>query len=413
MASLFVMQTRQSAELMGSIALSHCHYLLESEPSDSDYGSSARASVFYKGQCVAQVRLRADELPDRGCTLRGIGRFKAYGTDDEWQQSARAQGICGEVRLSRILSIEAPHGLAGIMYQLRRSVLDVIKPELSCERALCAGLSLGSRRELRLKEIDQDMAELGLAHLIAVSGSHLALLSELIQRLLEKSHVKLTTRSLVVGAALFMYVCLCGFPLSAVRAWIMCCSTLLGQVLGRRGHGLSTLSIIVLVMCCVDMSCATNVGFLLSLLSVGAISLLNPYVRYVGQLLWSGSPRVRSSYLGVPAFVKRIISGLVSPMSVSLVCQFATFIVVAEQFGRISVVGVFANMLVSFPFSLCAALCLVFDVLCFIPCVGPLLAGIFIHVCSLAAGVFFGICELILKLPICSVALSQPHWSMS
>ncbi len=91
----------------------------------------------------------------------------------------------------------------------------------------------------------------GTAHLIAVSGSHLAIVGFVIEGVLQKTRLSRGLQRGLLVIALVGYAVFTGVSASAVRACCMGAATLLANGAGRRRHGLSalflTMSIFVLV----------------------------------------------------------------------------------------------------------------------------------------------------------------------
>jgi predicted membrane metal-binding protein len=70
-------------------------------------------------------------------------------------------------------------------------------------------------------KLSLDFRRIGISHLLALSGMHLAILSFFIHRLLSLLHIKKMARTVIVMLFVILYMFFTGFPLSVVRAGVM------------------------------------------------------------------------------------------------------------------------------------------------------------------------------------------------
>ena len=102
--------------------------------------------------------------------------------------------------------------------------------------------------ELNQTDASDRFAATGLSHLIAVSGSHLALIAAFVERLMARTRLTRGARFGIIGALSIAYVLFTGGAASAVRSVAMVCLTMFAQGGRRRAHGISAL-------------CLTTIGF--------------------------------------------------------------------------------------------------------------------------------------------------------
>ena len=188
---------------------------------------------------------------------------------------------------------------------------------------------LGSRTQLSSR-IRDDYSKSGVSHVLALSGMHLGILYGLFSLFLFRR--KNVVCQLLLLSAIWCYVLMVGFPVSAVRAAMMLSVCTLVQLAGRRGLTLNTLSFSALVMVLFHPYCVFDVGFQLSYLSVGFITMFSPPLyRFITP--WRLG-RIRGySWL----------SGMVA---VSLAAQLGTFPLVLYYFGSFSFVFLLSNVVV-------------------------------------------------------------------
>lgn len=382
-------------------AVSDWQFRIVGEPSARDDSYRCRATMFKPDAPHADVWLTCSIRPESGSVLQGIGTFAPNG-EDEWGVSSRMQGVWGSVKLVRITSACAPDGLLGVIQDLRKGFLQSIRPDSSPERALLAGCTCGWRDGIALFGLRDVFARCGLSHLIAVSGSHMAVLSALAVAALGLMGISPRVRALVVATLCGAFVVACGVPLSAVRALIMTSISLAGTLVGRRTHALSGVSVAGLAMVLVEPAVAGQTGFLLSAASVVGLCLLSSYMRYVLDVLtamqrpWSLLTRRFTRVLS------RAGSSLKEAVAASVVAQASTLPIAIETFDEVSLVGPLAGALVSLPFTLFVGLgILAFACGWFAP-----LQHVALMACDLLASCMLGLSNALAALPFSSMRVA-------
>ena len=167
----------------------------------------------------------------------------------------------------------------------------------------------------------------GTAHLIAVSGSHLAIVGFVIEGVLQKTRCSRGLQRAILAITLVGYAAFTGASPSAVRACCMVFVTLVVNGAGRRRHGLSALFVTMSIFVLLRPTVLFEMGFQLSCASVLAILCFCPYATYaLGEL-------------GVP-------SGVASVLSVTLCSQLATLPITIPAFGTFSLIAPLANAVI-------------------------------------------------------------------
>ena len=221
-------------------------------------------------------------------------------------------------------------------------------------RGLLPGLVVGDTGGIS-DALDADAKATGLTHLLAVSGSHFAILCGFVIVMLRRAGPRVAA----IGGALTMtgLVVLVGPQPSVLRAAVMGGIGMMAILSGRTRTAVPALATAVIVLLFIEPTLAVSVGFGLSVLATAGLVLLAPV--WSTSLQQRGFPRGWADVLAVPA-----------------AAQVVTMPVIALISGSISVVGVVANLVVA-PV---VAPALVLGVLCALT--GPwwpAAAGIFAH----------------------------------
>lgn len=315
------------------------------DPSEGERGFRVRARAGIDGVLSGEVWLSSSERIARGVRIRCIGRFKRL-ADDEYGRSSWGQGICGSVRAVRILSREDSAGPLALLQRQRASTLAAIGSDESDERALLAGCVCGSKEALDAKGLVDAFSRCGLAHLVAVSGAHLAIVGALVAQALERCRLSRHVRLALLLASTGLFAAFCGLSLTVVRAWLMSLVAGLSQLVGRRRHALSAVSVVALVMALAAPTTTGQLGFELSVLSVAGLCIFSSYAGYVLQVLVPELPLPRRTPRRVRKLLYGVFDGARSLLAATMVCQVVTLPLTVQAFGRLPVVASLANLLV-------------------------------------------------------------------
>lgn len=341
------------SEALASSSVSGWTFELVGDMSPTTTGAWRGRARAESEACSGYVWLTSPDELLMGDRIRCVGRFLPN-ADDEWGRSSAAQGLSGSVRVVLATERDEPEGLALLARRVRWAALDVLRPEESDSGALLAACVCGYAPPMRARGLSEEFSRAGISHLAAVSGSHLALVASCVSAVLEGLCLGVRVRSVASTLVTGGFVLLCGLPVSAVRAWAMACVSQAVALSGRRGHQLSSASLVGLAMALLDPSLSGQLGFLLSVSSVVGIGLFCPYARFaLGEAaLALGSMGAGTAGRGVPRPLGqalgrfgRVGRGALDALAVCVVCQASTFAIGASSFGSVSLVAPLANLL--------------------------------------------------------------------
>lgn len=390
-------------------SVSACEFVIRSDCTSGQSGWLCRAEAVVGDGGHAKVWLTLPDRVEFGSTVTGIGRFSANG-DDDWGRTSRSQGLCGKVKMIRVTGMAPATGVEGVLASFRAWALRAIGPSSSDGCALMAGLVAGSRTDLKERGLDDAFASVGLSHLIAVSGAHLAVMASGVETLLGLAGVGLRVRTLSVLASSAAYVVFCACPSSAVRAWVMLVASRCGRLLGRRSHSPSGVAVACLAMCALDPYCSCDLGFRLSVSSVIALALFGSYADAL-LARFSLVTLLRKGGIRVPYRLRKrgsaLLRSLRSAIAVSLVCQLATAGTCAMTFGRLSLVSTLANVLIGPLFTPLVSLGLAGVAISWLPFLGSLVLSLDATLCEIVIRLVRGLG----KLPLACIPVCFPPWA--
>lgn len=330
-------------------AASSLELVVQGDPSINDETYSYTCDARVEGKHVGLVRLSCDRELIVGSQVRLIGRVSRF-ENDSYGRSRVLRGELRKVKAVRIVSIEEGH--VGPLSRLRNALLATIAPSTDLARALIAGIVCGRSSELRAQPAGDWFSVTGTAHLIAVSGSHLAIVGFVIEGALQKTRCSRGLQRALLAVTLVAYAAFTGASPSAVRACCMVAATLVANGAGRRRHGLSALFVTMSIFVLLRPTVLFEMGFQLSCASVFAILCFCPYATYA------------LVELGVPP-------GVASMLSVTLCSQLATLPITIPAFGTFSLIAPLANAVIGPVVSVLLAVSIVLVPCSIIPLLRP------------------------------------------
>ncbi len=314
----------RASRALDNRAASSLEFVVHGDPSINDGAYSYTCDAYAGEKRLGQVRLSCDRELGVGSHVRAIGRISRF-ENDAYGRSRVLRGEVRKVKAVRIVSVD--EGSPGPLLRLRNGLLASIAPATDPARSLIAGVVCGRSAELRAQPAGDWFSVTGTAHLIAVSGSHLAIVGFVIESALQKTRLSRGLQRGLLVLTLAAYAVFTGASPSAVRACCMVAATLVANGAGRRRHGLSALFVTMAIFVLLRPTVLFEMGFQLSCASVFAILCFCPYATYA------------LVELGVP-------SGVASILSVTLCSQLATLPVTIPTFGTFSLIAPLANAVI-------------------------------------------------------------------
>lgn len=327
---------RASRALDNRVA-SSLEFVVRGDPSINDGAYSYTCDAYAGEKRLGQVRLSCDRELGVGSHVLAIGRISRF-ENDLYGRSRVLRGELRKVKVIRFVSVD--EGSPGPLLRLRNGLLASIAPATDPARSLIAGVVCGRSAELRAQPAGDWFSVTGTAHLVAVSGSHLAIVGFVSEGVLQKTRCSRGLQRAILAITLVGYAAFTGASPSAVRACCMVFATLVVDGAGRRRHGHSALFVTMSIFVLLRPTVLFEMGFQLSCASVLAILCFCPYVTYaLGEL-------------GVP-------SGVASMLSVTLCSQLATLPITIPAFGTFSLIAPLANAVIGPVVSLLLAVSIV------------------------------------------------------
>lgn len=261
-----------------------------------------------------------------------------------WRQGVRVRASIGHAAAVARLGNAAPPPARWVnrwRLHMRQAIKRALPPESA---GLLAALAIGDGRGIP-EEVRERFQAAGVAHLLAISGTHLGLvagLAFLLARwglaclpyaLLRRLTNRITLRQAAGVTALLAvtgYALLSGGRTPTLRALVMVWMVMLALLSGRTSHGVTALALAALAILLVDPVSLGEASFQLSFAAVLAILLV--------------VPRLTPPAQAPPSAGERIRRWAVATGAVTVVAGLATAPLVAWHFGQVTWPGFLSNL---------------------------------------------------------------------
>ena len=257
--------------------------------------------------------------PHLGTVNHGVRGFEAY---------LRSRGIYTQTQTSgnavKILEVPrfVPRYWAARLRQWQHEVLSRVVPESVYPFVL--GVWLGEQSHIN-REVYKRFLYAGTAHVLSVSGVHVAIITLSLGFLLQVMRVSRRVRPVLLIGGVVVFTMMTGAQTATVRSAMMIGLYMVTGLFRREPDSLSTLGLAGFVFLVWNPALVFDTGFLLSFGSVASILLFYP------------------GLLRALSFCPPVIRG---PIATTAAAQVVTIPIAAWHFNIVSLLGVGANLLV-------------------------------------------------------------------
>jgi competence protein ComEC len=320
-------------------------------------------------------------------------------------------------RVKSVLSVKDETSMRSNWFQQKRvQFSEKLRANLSSSVApLATALTTGDKSGITI-QIRENFTRSGLSHILAISGLHMGLLAWLAFSVISKLLVlipRLATRFIVKKIAaiitipfMFLYLAISGASFSAIRAFIMVTLSMLSILVDQKPISLRNTAIAAIIILVIFPESAYAVSFQLSFASVTL--LCYTYENYQCKFFCKQKvlndenlKQENSKFYSAKKFVSHWILIPLSQSIVStFVATFATTPIIVYVFQRMTLVGIFGNLLAIPVLSVCVMPLLVTTTI--LPC------KITFALLERSLNVLSLIAEVVAKLPGSNYLLPRP-----
>lgn len=270
------------------------------------------------GETVRSGRTFARLDAPPGARIEGKGWLVPVGEDSSFDVLRRRAGLTTEFHLASS-ELDRPVGPFGVAETFRANLRRAVSDD--ARGSLALGLSIGDTSGMSHSELEVLRAA-GLTHLVAVSGSNVAIVLGMVALVL--SWAARRTRLVAAAFALGAYVLVVGPEPSVLRAAAMGAIGLGAIASGTRSDPLVALALAVTVLLILRPGLVWSLGLQLSAAATAGI------------VLWSA--RIDRCMHRLPGLIRL-------PLAVTIAAQMAVAPILVASVGSFSLVAPLANVL--------------------------------------------------------------------
>jgi len=213
---------------------------------------------------------------------------------------------------------------------ITRTITSAMKGD---EANFLIGLLLGDRTDIS-EEIKKAFTNTGTIHVLAVSGSHVILVVTIVYIILGLLRFPKRPKIVLTVLALVYYTFLTGATPSIVRASTMAAIVLMGKFFEQKTDAYNVLGVSAIVMLIYDSKQLFDVGFQLSYAAVFSMVYFYPKLN------------VAVKRIPEPLEEFKLLTPVWQLFALSLAAQLGTIPFTAYYFDQVSLISLFANLLV-------------------------------------------------------------------
>ena len=278
----------------------------------------------------------------QGDRVRATGLLqRPWESDDfSWKDHLARSNVFSVLRDSS-LEVLAPGQRASLVSALRalngRAGQFISRYLPAPQSALLKGILLGDESSL-VPSLRNAFNVTGSAHVIAISGFNMIILSAAVMALLRRAQLPPARAAFIGILAILLYTIFVGDDAAVLRAALMSSLLVFASVLRRRVFAPASLSVAILLMSLESPRVLWDIGFQLSVFAILGIML---FVAPLTALLQRALDFALS-----PGAGRRVGNFLGEPLVISLAAQIATLPLILRYFGRLSPLSLPVNLLI-------------------------------------------------------------------
>lgn len=326
------------------------------------------------------------------------------------RQGIYVTGYVENERWIAVLGKEPRPGLRLMVERLRDKIRDFIDGSGMENSAIIKALIIGEEGGIS-QETRNIFNITATTHILSISGLHIGIVALAaywvtfqLLRLSERLTLAVNIRKLAAVSGIIpvlLYGAVAGFSVPTLRSVIMVLIFIIAVLADRERSLYNTLAVAALIILIMSPQALYDISFQLSFISVLAILYLVPKI----QTLWKQREDMHKLLPPHPAR-KLFANYFLSPLAVSIAASLGTTPFVAWHFHRVSLIGIFANLIVV-PLMGFAAV-----ILGFISCLGSFFsqsaARTILKLADISINVSLWIVDLFAGIPYASVFTTTP-----
>lgn len=190
-------------------------------------------------------------------------------------------------------------------------------------------------------EIRRDYARSGIAHLLSISGLHLAVFISILSALLRFFPISSRCCGVITSISVVIFMFLAGFSYPVIRSGVMMILWISAQIFGRDADARNSLGLVLIVILLNNPYAVFSVSLQLSYLAtLSIVTFTKPMANWISSHFWKTRLQDLQNH---SAWRYNLLTAICVPFCANLL----TFPVVCHAFGFVSLVAPITNLLLS------------------------------------------------------------------
>lgn len=248
-------------------------YEVKLKGKNDSYSDKFLLNIYYNDKVVDTVYSYGDILVFSGKikipeSLKNEGEFN-------YKNYLNAKNIVGTIATYNVFKEKNIDGnlFLKYCYQLKEYFNQKIDENIPKKEAnLLKSMIYGDKKELD-QNISDDFNNIGISHILSVSGANVAIVVYIVKLLLERFKIKKKYINIAITGILLIFITLANFELSILRACIMCILLIYSEQLGKKLTTLERIIISLLLVLIINSYSVLSVGMQLSYMATLSITL--------------------------------------------------------------------------------------------------------------------------------------------
>ena len=258
-------------------------------------------------------------------------------------------------------------GIRALCCSLRNAFGNFVDNAFDDYSGMVKGLLVNDKSDIDAKT-DLDFRRSGTSHILAVSGTHIALLMGALELLLRKLSVKKEIRIALVSVFALFFLVLAAFAASAVRSVIMLYAVYLTYLLAEENDSITALFVSVALIILFSPFSVYDLGMWMSFLAT--LGILTVYPQFEKFMPYPKQKNLFARYS------LRFLIGAAKAVMLTVVANFFLLPIMWYFFGAVSISSIPCNLILTPIVALLMPLCAVSTILSFVPYLGSALVWI-------------------------------------
>jgi len=311
-------------------------FLLKTDSIKTGCAIKIHVNLLCKLSDKAYNRVYDKIFPGNRIAVKGIyrkGREERNPAEFDYNKYLHSKNISGMVFIDNSGNLNILDNRTDIfkaeIFSIRKNLNKLLSELHNRETAgLLKGLLLADRSDINFETMSQ-FINAGVIHILAVSGSNVGFIALVFYVVFGR--LNFYFRSVLVLSGIIVFMFITGAPASVFRAVVMAAVMIIAFLLNRTTNIYNSLALAALIILFINPSEIFDPGFQLSFSAVLSIAYFYPIIR--NGILNSG-------------LNNRIVKNFLLFCAVSVSAQIGTLPITLNYFGKLSVVAIFANLIV-------------------------------------------------------------------